>query len=122
MIELIVYRKTSLINDDYSNYKIELQELMKEFDGVKRTIEDNIVKKKVKAMSVVGKKNSAQVRINQIIKDIEEIKKKIDDWRIDECHFVSSLAHNRKKLVQKDSEISNASSQIQKTNDRTSRK
>ncbi len=115
-----VTKKTSLINDEYANFKIELDELLKEFDGLKATVEDSIVKKKVKAMSVIGKKNSAQVRINQILKDIDELKKKIDDWRIDECHFTSSLAHNRRKLLVRESSIELAREHIEKTNEKTS--
>lgn len=115
-----VTRKTSLINDEYANFKIELDEILREFDGLKTSVDDNIVKKKVKTMSLIGKKNSAQVRINQILKDIDELKKKIDDWRIDECHFTSSLAHNRRKLLDRESSIELAREHIEKTNERTS--
>ncbi len=100
-----ITRKTGLINEQYANYKIELSELQKEFDGLKANLEENIMNKRVKAMSVAGKANSAQMRVNQISNDIALLRHSIDDRRIDETHFDQQLKINRAKLRIKEREI-----------------
>ena len=56
-------------------------------------------------MTVAGKVNSGQVRINQISNSIDELRRSIDDQRIDETHFDIQLKVNRHKLKQKETEI-----------------
>jgi chromosome segregation ATPase len=97
-----VVKKTAAINEQTEGYRTQLQELKSMFDLIKADAEDKIVNFKVQAMSLTSKRNSAQMRINQIKTDIEALRAKIDNWRIDECHFASSLSVDKRRLEVKE--------------------
>lgn len=100
-----VVKKTATINEQTEAYRTQLQELNTMFDLIKADAEDKIVNFKVQAMSLTSKRNSAQMRINQIKTDIENLKMKIDNWRIDECHFASSLEVDKRTLQLKEAAL-----------------
>lgn len=54
-----ITKKTSLLNEEYANYRLELQELQKEFDNLKANTEQVIAKNRLITNSLESKAVSA---------------------------------------------------------------